>query len=85
MCDLTEYKLKNLLLEKEFTIARANRDLSEAGKWSTGWDDYIQDINKQINHYIDKIEFKQLAKAPKKTILSDISPYEISMVEINDR
>lgn len=51
---INEIRLRNLLLEKEFTIARANRELSEAGKWLIGWDGYIEGLNKQIDKILSE-------------------------------
>jgi len=56
MDDLNILKLKNLLLDKEFCIANANRDICQGDGWTMGWDHQMLEINSEINELIKEIE-----------------------------
>ncbi len=55
MTDVREYKLKNLLLDKEFCIANANREL-DLGGWLSDWGYLIKCINMEIDKLIKEID-----------------------------
>lgn len=74
MTDIREYKLKNLLLDKEFCIANANRDIIEGGAWRMGWDHRIAEIDTEINKLFNQFDSEYER-------FNSISPYEISMVQ----
>jgi hypothetical protein len=62
MNDLNMLKLKNLLLDKEFCISNANRDL-DLGGWTMGWDHQMLEINSEINELIKEIEKENSRKS----------------------
>ncbi len=78
MFDNREYRIKNLLLEKEYWLLIANIQLKQSGDVNKSVLKKFDELNSQIEHYIINLPIEY----PK---LSDISPYEISMVQINDR
>jgi hypothetical protein len=63
MNDLNMVKLKNLLLDKEFCIANANREL-DLGGWITDWIRRIQEIDLEIDKLIKEIEKVNSRKSP---------------------
>ncbi|WP_397599186.1 hypothetical protein [Silvanigrella sp.] len=67
MNDLNMFKLKNLLLDKEFCIANANRDLAVGDRWTAGWDHLMKDINIEIDQLIKEIEKVNNRKSPPPT------------------
>lgn len=67
MNELNMHKLKNLLLDKEFCIANANRDICEGGAWRMGWDHRIAEIDLEIDTLIKEIENINSRKSPPPT------------------
>ncbi len=63
MNELNLLKLKNLILDKEFCIANANREL-DLGGWLSDWPRQIAEINLQINSIIKEIEKINSRKSP---------------------
>ena len=57
MNELNLIKLKNLLLDKEFCIANANRDLAVGDRWTTGWDHLMEGINIEIDKFSNLLNF----------------------------
>lgn len=74
MTNIREYKLKNLLLDKEFCIANANRDIIEGGAWRMGLDHRIAEIDTEINKLFNQFDSEYER-------FNSISPYKISMVQ----
>lgn len=54
--ELLLLKLRNAIVDKEFCVVRANRDITQYGAWSCDYDDWMKHNNEEINKILKEIE-----------------------------
>lgn len=59
MTDIREYKLKNLLLDKEYYMFQIYLELKLFGTWTTDWQIKINETNKNIIELIKETKITE--------------------------